>query len=299
MVTNSLPSIEISDIHHQDPSLLTYEATGIAASRRALDILSNSSGLETISQLLELIREISGADFAAFGILRGETHEFVRFMECGNRPNQLDDIGIQSLAVAMLKKCIGRDQFYFDSGFSTEFDVLKSAAGILVRRDSRPQGILFLAQMPHGESECNRRMEIVQSLSGFVSMAVHNLQLLAQQRRLIRAVMAAQEEERRRIAYDLHDGVAQYVLASHAHLQSFKYAQEIGNKSAASIELEHGLGCLKKAIVESRRLINGQRSLALDDVGLGGALQQLLNDEKGRAGWTEAILIDNTATKDF
>ena len=41
---------------------------------------------------------------------------------------------------------------------------------------------------------------------------------------------------------------------------------------------------LKEAVVESRRLINGLRSLALDDLGLAGALEQLVNEEKGTQG---------------
>jgi len=51
--------------------------------------------------------------------------------------------------------------------------------------------------------------------------------------------------------------------------------------------------------VESRRLVNGLRSLALDDLGLAGAVEQLLSEEKGRAGWTEADLIHNIPAQRF
>jgi two-component system NarL family sensor kinase len=56
---------------------------------------------------------------------------------------------------------------------------------------------------------------------------------------------------------------------------------------------------LKEAVVESRRLVNGLRALALDDLGLAGAVEQLLQEEKERAGWTEADLVHNVAGRRF
>jgi PAS domain S-box-containing protein len=117
------------------------------------------------------------------------------------------------------------------------------------------------------------------------------------QRSLVRALIAAQEEERRRIAYDLHDGLTQYVMASHAHLETFRHAHETGRMDRAATELDHGIQYLKEAIIESRRLVNGLRTLALDNMGLGGALEQLLNEEKVRAGWSEAILVNYVTSK--
>ena len=63
--------------------------------------------------------------------------------------------------------------------------------------------------------------------------------------------------------------------------------------------MEQGLRYLKEAVVESRRLINGLRALALDDLGLAGALEQLLNEEKPRAGWEQADMIHNIAGRRF
>lgn len=122
---------------------------------------------------------------------------------------------------------------------------------------------------------------------------------LARQHSLVHALIAAQEEERRRVAYDLHDGLTQFVMASHAHLETFRHAQEAKDDAKAGRELEHGLRYLKEAIVESRRLVNGLRTLALDNMTLAGALEQLLNDEKVRAGWQEAYLVHNTGNERF
>jgi PAS domain S-box-containing protein len=122
---------------------------------------------------------------------------------------------------------------------------------------------------------------------------------LARQHSLVNALIAAQEEERRRVAYDLHDGLTQFVMASHAHLETFRHAHESGDEGKARHEMEQGLRYLKEAIVESRRLVNGLRALSLDNMGLAAALEQLLAEEKVRAGWGEAYLVHNTGNRRF
>jgi two-component system NarL family sensor kinase len=88
-------------------------------------------------------------------------------------------------------------------------------------------------------------------------------------------------------------------MASHAHLEAFKHAQETGKTERAANELEQGLRFLKEAVVESRRLVNGLRLLALDDLGLAGALEQLVTEEKVRAGWQDADFVHNLANQRY
>lgn len=111
--------------------------------------------------------------------------------------------------------------------------------------------------------------------------------------------MTAQEEERRAVAYDLHDGLTQYIMASHAHLEAFKYADGTGQKEKAARELDQGLTYLKEAVTESRRVVNNLRLLALEDLGLAGSLEQLLNQEKTHTQWEEATFIHNINGRRF
>lgn len=111
----------------------------------------------------------------------------------------------------------------------------------------------------------------------------------SRQQTLIRNLIEAQEEERRAVAYELHDGLTQYIMAAHAHLESFScFLPHAVQSEPAAREFQQGITYLDQAVVESRRLINGLRALALDDLGLAGALEQTLNEEKERAGWQEA-----------
>ena len=119
------------------------------------------------------------------------------------------------------------------------------------------------------------------------------------QRALVSSLFTAQEEERRSIAYDLHDGLTQYVMGAYAFLQVFQKAFADGRTQKASNDLAQGLKCLKEAVIESRRLVNGLRALALEDMGLEGALGQLVLEEKARAGWQEADFYHNIAGQHF
>jgi signal transduction histidine kinase len=51
--------------------------------------------------------------------------------------------------------------------------------------------------------------------------------------------------------------------------------------------------------MEARRLVNGLRALALDDLGLAGALDLLVTEEKTRAGWVRADFVHNVAGQRF
>nr|CAA9281346.1 Chemotaxis protein methyltransferase CheR [uncultured Armatimonadetes bacterium] len=124
---------------------------------------------------------------------------------------------------------------------------------------------------------------------------------------LVRGLLNAHEEERRAVAYELHDGLTQYVMAAHAHLEAFRaLRQEAAAPPEAADadadverELGRGLECLRRAVQESRRLVSGLRALALDDLGLAGALELLLAEEKARAGWREAEFVHNAAGRRF
>lgn len=117
-------------------------------------------------------------------------------------------------------------------------------------------------------------------------------QIFKQQQHLTHGFMNMLEEERRAVAYDLHDGLTQYVMASQAFLDT--YAERYREPGEAVPEdLGKGLKYLSQAVLEARRVVNNLRSLALDDLGLTGALEQLLNEEKQRTGWQKAELQHN------
>ena len=102
------------------------------------------------------------------------------------------------------------------------------------------------------------------------------------------------EAERRRVAYDLHDGLAQVLTSTHQHLQTFA-AHYRPRRPQPRQELDRVVELAQLAVREARRLIAGLRPTTLDDFGLAAALR--LQIEALRAdGWEityqEAIGVD-------
>ncbi len=115
-------------------------------------------------------------------------------------------------------------------------------------------------------------------------------QHLGQQRVLTHRFITTLEEERRAISFEMHDGLTQYVMSSSAFFDS--YAATVASSYAElPSDLQKGLKYLQAAVVEARRMVNGLRSLALDELGLVGALEQLLTEERDRAHWQEARVV--------
>ena len=94
----------------------------------------------------------------------------------------------------------------------------------------------------------------------------------------------SQEQERRKIAYDIHDGIAQLMVGAQHHLEAFDYLWR-DDASLAEDQLSRGRTKLRQAIVETRRLMTQLRPASLETLGLIPAVQQYLNELGKDAGW--------------
>ena len=94
----------------------------------------------------------------------------------------------------------------------------------------------------------------------------------------------SQEHERRKIAYDIHDGIAQLMVGAQHHLEAFDYLWR-DDASLAEDQLSRGRTKLRQAIVETRRLMTQLRPVSLETLGLIPAVQQFLNELGKDAGW--------------
>lgn len=122
-------------------------------------------------------------------------------------------------------------------------------------------------------------VEILRSLAAQAASALENAQLygeLAERERrladLIGQLFTAQEEERRRVSYEVHDGLAQVAAAAHQHLQGFATLHPPGSEDGQAL-LSQALELVQRTVGEARRVIANLRPTALDDFGLGTALR--------------------------
>jgi two-component system NarL family sensor kinase len=101
------------------------------------------------------------------------------------------------------------------------------------------------------------------------------------QAQLSRRIINAQEQERQRVARDLHDGVNQLLVSAKFRLNSL-----VGPGAVADEPAEAGqvLELIEKAIHEVRLISRNLRPSELDDLGLVSALRTLAHDFRERSG---------------
>jgi PAS domain S-box-containing protein len=103
----------------------------------------------------------------------------------------------------------------------------------------------------------------------------------AERAALLKRIVQAQEEERAKVARDVHDSVTQLAHAAAIHLDN---ALDLLDGSPARSEVERGRDLARQTATEARRLIAGLRPETLDTFGLSAALEQEVESLRA-AGW--------------
>ncbi|KAF0865848.1 sensor histidine kinase [Pseudomonas sp. LD120] len=145
---------------------------------------------------------------------------------------------------------------------------------LLHRADGRAFGALLLANSVPISPPDNEDLESLQLLATLLAAHLENQRLLrdlqARERsmsELVQRLFSAQEDERKRVAYDLHDGLAQTLAGLHQRLQGFA-----GRCPPLPADLHQDLQTILQlaqgCVGEGRQLIGGLRPHVLDDFGL-------------------------------
>jgi PAS domain S-box-containing protein len=100
---------------------------------------------------------------------------------------------------------------------------------------------------------------------------------LQREQQVLRQMLEIQERERQLVAYEIHDGLAQFLAGAMMHLQALEHA---AGPAGPSRELHESLRLLREAVDESRRLISGLRPPTLDELGIVEAVESLVADAR-------------------
>src|SRR5215211_4272093 len=108
---------------------------------------------------------------------------------------------------------------------------------------------------------------------------------------LLRKLITAQEEERRKVSYEVHDGLAQTAAGAHQLLQAFA-RQHPPDSEKGRKDLERVLERVQQTVGEARYVIADLRPTALDDLGLGAAVRlqvEKISNEGSQVDYEEAL----------
>jgi PAS domain S-box-containing protein len=109
-----------------------------------------------------------------------------------------------------------------------------------------------------------------------------------------RRLMQVQEEERSRLARDLHDEIGQLLTALKIDLQEVQHG-EVGQAHAGA--LTDSLELVDHLLTQVRTLALDLRPSVLDDLGLVPALRWYANRQAKRNGWTLSLSVEGMAKR--
>jgi signal transduction histidine kinase len=144
---------------------------------------------------------------------------------------------------------------------------------------------------PFARHDANDALLTIQSSMGLIagtvllfsslrSQQLRDEQGLKNEQALLKELLEVQENERRMVAHDIHDGFIQDIVGAHMKLQTVHSDQE-------PEKLQNGVNTvsslLSKAITEGRRMIQNLRPLILDESGVVEAIKHLIADEENHS----------------
>jgi signal transduction histidine kinase len=113
-----------------------------------------------------------------------------------------------------------------------------------------------------------------------------------QLRRALEQVISAQEAERKRVARDLHDGIAQDVIVLTRNLESAR--QKLKSGDMGSDYLDELITLARKSLDSTREISRALRPSMLDDLGLVPALNWAANELEKRSNIEVEVHVDNS-----
>ncbi len=234
---------------------------------------------EVITDALEAAREMTGARYAALGVLDSRRHELDRFLTRGIEGELKDKIGnpphgggVLGLLIEEPEPLILDDVSLHprSQGFPPDHPPMKSFLGVPVKIRGQAWGNLYLTEKSSGPFD-ETDIQSVEIIAEWIAIAIDNARAAAAER--VRLTIEAAEQERGRWARELHDETLQNLASLRVLLSSTRRRTAMGPVSPI---LDQAIERIDETIVELRRLIADLRPAALDELGVEAALASLV-----------------------
>lgn len=262
-----------------DALLATYEAG---------HILSSTLEAEEIgARLLQLIRRISSSTTAVISVPEGQRS--LRVWQATGFENLWRRVRYTARVQGVLRRVLESGEHVSFRMESPE-NPLEFLVGLFLPLNIHNRTIGVLEVYGTEDTAEKEIVDVLLSLTTKAASALENARLyeeLAESKRqlqdLIGKLMATQEEERRRVAYEVHDGPTQMAVAAYQRLQAFarQYPPDSPEGHAALQEIQV---LARLTVGESRQIIENLRPTTLDNFGLSTAIR-LQTEALRSEGW--------------
>jgi len=237
-----------------------------------------------ISDALEAARELTGARYAALGVLDSRRAELEQFLTRGIEEPLRQEIGdpphgggVLGLLIEEPEPLILDDVSHHprSQGFPEGHPPMSSFLGVPVKIRGEAWGNLYLTEKSEGAFDESDVQSVV-ILAEWIAIAIDNARSAAAER--VRLTIEAAEQERGRWARELHDETLQNLAGLRVLLSGTRRRTAM---SPVSPILDQAVERIDESIVELRRLIADLRPAALDELGVEAALVSLVERWSG------------------
>lgn len=138
-----------------------------------------------------------------------------------------------------------------------------------------------------------RDRRVLESITGRMSGVIVRIQAeeslresqksLRKEQKLLKQLLELQERDRKLVAYEIHDGLAQLITGAYYRLQSFQHLHGTMPEEAKKA-FDEGLRLLERSVDEARNLISGLRPPVLDESGVVPAIEYLIQESQKGGG---------------
>jgi PAS domain S-box-containing protein len=269
----------------------------LLALREAGQVLSSTlESEEIVTRLLEIMRSVAGLTAAVVSRFDQDGH--LRVWRSAGLENLWPRVRYTPQAEDARRAALeneGKQLFWLQRPGGSADDYL---AGLCLPLKTRKHTTGVLEAYGRESLADADMVEIIDNLTSQAAAALENALLyeaLGHRERalqnLVMKLLGAQEEERRRVSYEVHDGLAQVAVAAHQNLQAFarRHAPE---SEKGRKELDLILKQVRATVSDARKVIANLRPTALDDLGLAAAISlevERLNEEGYRVEYEEHL----------
>jgi two-component system sensor histidine kinase DegS len=242
-----------------------------------------------LPKVLQIAEELIGADGGVIALLDRKSN-LISYPYLHNLPQGLADVTVpkgEGLAgEVMITGCpvVIEDYPTYTSALPEFVEAgLTSIVAVPIVSGDQPFGALSLVSLDEAKSFSDRDVAILTGIGRQAGIAIENARLYENMRFYVRQITKAQEDERKRIARELHDDTAQALIDLSRRLDNLATSRERLSETVIG-RLEEFQELIDSILRGVRRFSRDLRPSVLDDLGLLPALEWLTANLMGEDG---------------
>jgi signal transduction histidine kinase len=263
----------------------------------AEEITSELELARILPTVLQIAEEMIGADSGAIALFDRET-QLMGYPYLHNLPQELTgltvsvDHGIAGEVMTTNRPAVIEDYRDYPRAIPEFKEAgLVSVIAVPIVSGDQTFGTLALFSLEERQSFSNGDVAILTGIGRQTGIAIENARLYRNMRFYARQITEVQEDERRRIARELHDETIQMLIVVSRRVEVLSTLPE-GLPKAATLHLESLQSLISDILTGIRRFIQDLRPPTLDHLDLVASLEGLANSLTEKDGITTELEVN-------